>query len=351
MSYEPGKAVKAGNAFSALYFDLFEASGLEFRIGAVDKDMLLNIETQFSRIIGLAIGGKPQGELATAWTELKGSLAQAQALLQKLGKDQGFWSSFIQSFIILLREGIEALLVVSALVLYLRRVGAGDQVYAIWWGCGLALVASAAVAYLIASAAAISGLQREIIEGITLLVASAVLFYISCWLFSKREAERWRGYITAQLDKAVSSGSVMALAVAAFLAVFREGAETALFYQALLAGDGTQANAIYLGFAAAAVTLIVLFFAFRTISFKIPLKPFFTATAVILFAMAVIFSGKGILELQVAGLISRTEIAGGPIVSWLGIFPTWESVGVQVVLLLLVVPGWFIGKRPLAPQG
>ncbi len=346
-NYTPEKAVAAGNAFSVLYFDLFEASGLEFRIGASDKEMLLDIESHFSQLIGQSMGGQPKASLAETWTALKSRLQEAKAMLDEQDLNQGFWPSFLQSFFILLREGAEAILVISALVMYLRRVGAGDQVRVIWWSCILALLASAGLAYLAAGAVRLSGLQRELIEGITLLLAAAVLFYVSCWLFAKREAERWQGYITAQVDQAVSSGSVLALGFAAFLAVFREGAETVLFYQALLAGAEDQKNAIALGFAAAAAVLLIVFFLFRFFAVKIPLKPFFTATAVLLFAMSFVFIGKGVLELQVAGWISTTKIAGLPSLSWLGLFPSYESLGAQAVLLVLLALLWVFahGKR------
>ena len=116
---------------------------------------MLEIEAQFGQLIGLAMRGKNWDELDAAWRSLKTDLEAARAVLAEHYQAQSAWSPFLQSFLILLREGIEALLVVSALAAYLRRVGAGDRLFAIWWGCGLAIAASLGVAYLLAGAARI----------------------------------------------------------------------------------------------------------------------------------------------------------------------------------------------------
>ncbi len=332
--YAPENAIQTGQVFSRMYFDVFEGGGMEFALGVYDKTSMLKIEAQFSKVMGLAMNGADKAKLAKEWDVLHKAMSAAATKHQ--GKhDSGFWSMFWQSLLILLREGFEAMLVVTALVTYLRRSGAGDKVHVIWQGVGYALLASVLTAWLLSYVIKISGSSQEAIEGWTMLLASVVLFYVSYWLFAKREAEKWQSFIRSQINKAVSTGSLFMLGFAAFLAVYREGAETILFYQALVAGTKGSLTPVMAGFGVALVALVALFFVMRTASIRLPLGLFFSITAVFLFIMAFIFLGKGILELQIAGWFSSTPADYLPEFSFLGIFPTLESIGAQVFLLLL----------------
>lgn len=334
--YRPADGLKSGDAFSRLYFDVFEASGTEFRLATLDQGELLLIESQFSQVISLCIRGASPDDVAAAWNDLKGKLAKAQALIIANAEAGGIWTTVLQSFFILLREGFEAMLIVTALVAYLQRSGGGDRVHAIWIGVGSALVASVAAAYVLAVLLRSSGAKREMIEGVTMLIAVVVLLYVSGWLLGKRHAQQWQKYVEARIDVAISTGSLFGLGAAAFLAVFREGAETILFYQALVADSDGGIVPIAMGFGAAAVVLVALYFAMRTASRRIPLRHFFTITAAILFAMAFVFAGKGVLELQIAGAVPTTALSGFPMFPLLGVFATLETVLAQMAVLATV---------------
>jgi len=348
--YSPESTIQTGQVFSRMYFDVFEGGGMEFALGIYEKSSMLKIEAQFSRVMGLAMNGADKADLEKEWKSLHKALSAAATKHQ--GKhESGFWGMFWQSFLILLREGFEAMLVVTALVTYLRRSGAGDKVHVIWQGVAYALLASVLAAWLLSYVIKISGSAQEAIEGFTMLIAAAMLFYVSYWLFAKREAEKWQLFIKSQINKAVSTGSLFMLGFTAFLAVFREGAETILFYQALLAGSQNGLMPVIAGFAVATVALVVLFFVMRTASIRLPLGLFFSITAVFLFIMAFIFLGKGILELQIAGWFSSTPAAYLPELSMLGIFPTIESIGAQLLLLALAVISFIyltLKKKPEA---
>ncbi|MBC7907430.1 MAG: FTR1 family protein, partial [Rhodospirillaceae bacterium] len=178
------------------------------------------------------------------------------------------------------------------------------------------------------------------------------LTYVSHWLFARREAQRWQSYIKEQVEKALSGGQMFSLGFAAFLAVYREGAETVLFYQALMGSAPGQAMPIAAGFVVAAIALVAVYWAINKASMKLPLKPFFTGTAILLYVLAIVFAGQAMLELQGARWVGATPLEGFPNLPALGLFPTAESVAAQLVLLATLVPviGLWAVKRMRAAQ-
>ncbi|HYD30396.1 MAG TPA: FTR1 family protein [Azospirillaceae bacterium] len=351
-AYAPAAGTDTADAFSGLYFDDFEASGLEADIGARDSAAKIDIEGRFAKVIGQSMNGATPALVQAAWKELRTALELRKAGYAEAGSTS---AAFIQSFLILIREGFEAILVISALAAYLRRSGNEDKMRYLHQGILWALVASGLTAWAMASLFTLTAIAREVVEGVTMLFAAGVLLYVSTWLFAKREAQKWQSYVKAQVDRAVSGGKAFALGLAVFLAVYREGAETVLFYQALAIGQPGHMPAQVAGFAAACVGLAVIYWLMRTASLKIPLKPFFAGTAVLLYALAVAFVGQGILELQEARWLPVTPLHGVPQVPLLGLFPTLETLGAQLLVLLpALVAGVvmvFNRRSTDAPQG
>lgn len=347
--YAPAAGVVAGNLFSRLYFDVFETSGMEFTLGLKDKSFMLQIESGFSLVISQSMRGENKEVVEKSWSDLKTKLDYAVQHYSS-GEEQSFWGKVMQSFVILFREGVEAMLVVAALVAYLRRSGYPDKVKVIWQGVVLALAASVGAAWLFNSLVEASGADQEAMEGLTMLLAAAVLIYVSYWLTAKRDADRWQAFIREKMDQAISRGSMFALGFVAFLAVFREGAETILFYQALLAGSNGPLTSVWVGMALAAVALVAVYLVVRLASIRLPIALFFGGTAILLYVMAFVFTGNGILELQVAGMVDTTSLEGWPMISWLGIFPTVETTAAQFLVLALLPVGWiWLKKRPTGP--
>jgi high-affinity iron transporter len=346
-AYSPGNGVLTGNEFSRIYFDVFEASGMEFTLRLKDKSFMLRIESGFSLLTSQAMRGEAKAVLERSWLALKKDLDYAVAHYSS--GEQSFWGKVMQSFVILFREGVEAMLVVAALAAYLRRSGYADKVRVIWHGVAWALAASVVAAWVLNALVKASGANQEAMEGITMLIAAGVLLYVSYWLTAKRDADRWQAFIKEQMDRAMGRGSLFALGLTAFLAVFREGAETILFYQALIGGSPTRLDAVWVGMALAAVALVLVYLLVKIASIRLPLGIFFGGTGVLLFAMAFVFTGQGILELQVSGLVRTTRLDGWPMVSWLGMFPTRETVlGQAAVLSLLPLGGlWMYGKEKI----
>ena len=246
---------------------------------------------------------------------------------------EAFW----QSLLIILREGFEAILVLGAIVAFLLKTGHRERLRSIWWGVAWGLLASAATAIGLMTVLSAMPASRELIEGVTMLIAVAVLFSVSYWLISKVEAAKWQQFIREKVTNALEHGGGAALAFVAFLAVYREGAETALFYQALLNEGPRVALPITLGILAGGGVLAVVFTLFYRFGVRIPLRPFFGVTSVLLYYMAFVFTGKGIRELQEGNLVSITTIPGAPHVDALGLYPTVETLLAQLVLVVLFI--------------
>ena len=342
-TYSNDNAMDVGDTFSDLYFDVFEGEGMEQEIALSDPALKTKLESQFNAVISHAMRSAPKVDVEKSWKVLSKSLQQTTD--SHSPKDGSFTGVLLQSFFILLREGFEAMLVIMALVTYLRRTNP-EKVRIIWYGVYLALIASFATAYLITSVYEVSGEAQEALEGVTMLLAAAVLFYVSYWLISKSESTKWQKYINTKIDFAVEKGSAYTLALAAFLAVYREGAETVLFYQALALGASGQSMALVSGFALASVSLIILFFIMRSATMRLPMGLFFSVTAILLYYLAFVFVGKGILELQLAHWVSSTPIESMISIEFLGIFPTIEGVISQLVFLLpLPIAYWVLSRK------
>lgn len=306
---------------------------VERTVRARDPGVASEAEAAFASLRELAVVGSTE-EVTQARSTLLGVLERAE---RSLAGAPSRMSLVVQSFVILVREGVEAILIIGAIMAFLLRTGAEGRRRDINIGVGAAVVMSLLTALALETIFLISPAQQEALEGGTMLVATVMLFYVSYWLLSKMEIGKWNRFVRAQVQDAVTSGSALALASAAFLAVYREGFETVLFYKALLVSSGTGAwGPVLLGMAAAAVVLAVLYVAINRYGVRLPLKPFFGVTSAFLYYMAFVFAGKGIAELQEGGVVSTTVISA-PRLPALGIFPTLESLGLQAVLVLLAL--------------
>lgn len=247
------------------------------------------------------------------------------------------WGSVAESFLIILREGFEAILILGAIIAFLVRTGNAGRVREIWMGAGVGLAASLVLAVLLRTALANAPASREVIEGATMLLAVGVLFSVSYWLLTKVEAKRWKAFIDEKVGAALTSGRATALALVAFLAVFREGAETALFYQAILARGPQALPPMLTGLAVGSVALIGVWIGIQYFGLRLPLRAFFSVTSSLLYTLAFIFMGKGLRELQEGNVLSITPLEHAPYVGWLGIYPSAETLIGQGVLVALAV--------------
>lgn len=347
--YTPANNEAAILGFYNIYYDLYEGSGMENAVAALSPATNTKTEGLFAKLSGLASHQASTNELKQTFTSLTQQLQEDLTLLNHNNDTSQHWQAGVQSFIILLREGFEAMLIVTALLAYLRRSGHGDKASVIYFGVLSALAASFATAYLFSTLFQQAGAHREAIEGGTMLVAAGILLYVSYWLISKRQAADWQGYLKKKLNHALGTGSLMTLGFAAFLAVYREGAETILFYQALTGLYTGEAFALTMGFIAACGALVGIYWVMQKATLKIPYQLFFSVTALFLYYMAFMFVGGGIRELQEAALISMTPLSGMPELPWLGIYPSLQSVTAQMIFLIPTVGGmawWWLRRSP-----
>jgi high-affinity iron transporter len=249
----------------------------------------------------------------------------------------GNWEAFFQSFLIIVREGFEAILVIGAVVALLIKTGHRERLRSIWIGIVLGLVASLATAVVMKTLLAAMPASREIVEAISMLAAVVVLFSVSYWLISKVEAAKWQKFIREKVNSALEHGGGKALALVSFLAVYREGAETALFYQALFNEGPNVGVPLTLGIVAGFAVLAVIFTLFYRYGVKIPMRQFFTVTSILLYYMAFVFMGKGIRELQEGNIMPITVIPDGPHIDAMGIFPSVETLTAQGILIILLL--------------
>jgi high-affinity iron transporter len=254
---------------------------------------------------------------------------------------------FLYSLGILVREGSEALLVIVALLAAVREAGQERRARDIYAGAliaiGLSLVLAWAVNHLIADN------TSDTLEGVFQLLAAATLFYVSSWLTARSQSDRWRTFLHHKVEASRDvAGPSIALWLTAFLAVMREGAETIVFFQALLGGatEAVERHAVMAGLLTGAITLGVIFLVLRKAAFRIPLGSFFTATSMLLYAMAVIFVGQGIASFQESGVIRTTFVDHVPTIQALGLFPTVQTLAAQAVMLGLAALALFAPAGP-----
>ncbi|MDR1545553.1 MAG: FTR1 family iron permease [Deltaproteobacteria bacterium] len=359
-SYVEGKADEGFDWVNHAYFRYYEKEGFERNVKArVAGRRASQVEYKFATIKKLIRDGAPQEEvrseldLLAIWlfedaAKLDGPAAArtkpqagqaagetAAASEESSGRD---WAIFLAAFFTLLREGFEAILVIAAIAAYLIRSGNAKSVKVVYWASILAIVVSGLAALALqVFFKNFSGAKQEIIEGLTMLLATVVLFSVSNWMYAKAEAEAWKKYITSKIQTAVTTGSAFALALAAFLAVFREGAETILFYQGILSEAGTDTTMVWSGFGVGCVALVGVFIVIRHGSMRLPLKPFFVGTSILMFIMAISFVGGGVKELQEGDAISTTMLEGFPTIDLLGVFPTVQTLAPQAFLLALTI--------------
>lgn len=329
-AYRAGDHARAMDLAVSAYLDGFEH--VEPALASVDAGLRTSIEARFLRYREALHAGRPDAEVGALHAELVTDLARAERLLAAGGLGTG--ATFLASLTILTREGLEALLVVVAIIGVLARAGRRDALPWVHAGWIAAIAAGAATWWAADRLIEMSGARREVVEGVSALLAAAILFYVSYWLLSKLEATRWQAFLGGRIREAASGGRLLALAGVSFLAVYREAFETVLFYQALAAQAGPAGGrAIALGIGAGLLLLAAIALALFRFGRRMPMRRFFAASSVLLYALAVVLAGHGVAALQEAAWLPATLVPG-PTIEWLGLHPTLEGLAVQGALLL-----------------
>ncbi|WP_414631626.1 FTR1 family protein [Brevundimonas naejangsanensis] len=336
-AYEAGDKRKATDLALAAYLDGFEP--VEPMLTARNKALMLRIETAMGQVRGAISRNAPVSEVRAEIEQLDGLFVDAARALEP--DEASNTSSFLGAFAVLLREGLEALLIVVAMIAFLRKAERTDVLPYVHGGWVAALVAGGltwmAATYLIT----ISGASRELTEGFGSLIASAVLISVGLWMHGKAQADAWQVYIREKLSKALSKKSAWFLFLLAFIVVYREVFETILFLTALWTQGGGAA--MLAGIGAAAVVLAVVAWVMLRLSRSLPISKFFQYSAVLMAILAVVLAGKGVAALQEAGLISLHPLAL-PRIDWLGFYPTIEGVFAQLFVVMALAIGFFLAR-------
>jgi len=345
-----GQADQAFAEAKAGYLQHFEQVEIPLRVA--DEGLTSDAETKFAEVRGLISAHAPVDDTRARIVELRGLIDDAERQLTAVGAAAPA-VVFGQSFLIIFREGLEAVLLVSVLLGYLEAAKATQFRRPILWGMVAAVAASAVTFLLLRTILAALPVRREVLEAGTALVAVAMLFYVSFWLVARLEQKRWLEFLRARVWRAVSVGSSTALVLVGFTAVYREGFETALFYEALLSFGSGLAPYVLGGLAAGAVALTGVAWAILRLGRRLPVKQFLSAAVILLMATSVAFLGNAVRSLQeadVIGLHRWTSFPKAPIFlsQSLGYWPTRETILAQSALAVVYVLGgiYMFGVRP-----
>ena len=364
-----GKGAEGSSLVNNAYYQYYEKLGFEKNVmNAISGDRVSQVEYQFKMTRKTMRDGGSQKEIKKLVDDLKSWLVEDAATLDggatsNVNSFTKFITSSVgQAFLILIREGLEALLVVAAVIAYL--VKSGNKRFARWIYLGVVagLAGSGLVAVLFTFLFGGSGPIQEISEGVCALIAMAMLLWTSNWMLNKSSVEAWNRYIRNKTEAAVASaqskmeagegvsfGMVVSLAMLSFLAVFREGAETVIFYESIYSMS-QDSRGMWIGGIAAAVVLLIIFFVLRFTSVKIPIGPFFLVTSILMAVLVVIFAGGGIHALIEGDLIEGTYLSNVPTNDWIGLYPYVECLVAQALAAIAVITLFVVGfvkKRKL----
>lgn len=330
--YEAGRKDEAFREALDGYLEGFQK--IEPALVSKKRSLVLEVEKKMGFFRSLVMSDRDSSELHDLKASIEENLRESERILQG-GSSLGKYLSFVNSFAIILREALEALLIIAAIIAALAHSGNRGMIRYVHYGWVLAIFAGLATWVAARTIIDISGARREIVEGVTSLLAAVILFYVSYWLISKADVKKWKEYVRSKTQGALTRRSGLTLAFVSFLAVYREAFETMLFYQALFYQTASSTPHVIYGLVAGVAVVFVIAFLMYRFTLRIPLKYFFSFTSVFLYLLCFILLGKGILELQEAGIISSTTADFIPYMDTLGIYPSYETAIPQAVLLVL----------------
>jgi high-affinity iron transporter len=328
--YSQGDKEKAYQKAVDAYIDGYDLA--EPALFAKDLTFGRNLEAQFTEFRNAIKQGVSAEEIQKRYLDIEAKLDQAE---QILARDDSFsaYYTFINSALIILREGLEATLILAAILAMLKVMGANEAIRYIHLGWISALLMGGITWLATQSVLTLSGQHRESMEGFISVFAAVALFYVGYWLHTRAETKKWQTFIQDKVKNSLSSKSIFGLMGISFFAVYREAFEVVLFYQALWLQNENSHHAVLSGFVAGLAVLVIVTFGILKLGLKIPLKYFFGATGTLLYIVAFIFAGTGIKELQAAGWVSTTPLKFPRQTPLLGIYPTVETLAAQGLML------------------
>jgi len=339
--YKDGDVKAAADAAVTGYLEGFEL--IEAPLSNVDAALMKQTEAAMMAFRHAIAEQAGTDQVEARYTEVLALLDKSSAALQ--GEALSPSVAFSGSLIILLREGLEIILVLAAIITFLVKSGRSDALRYVHAGWALALVAGVATWAVSSYVFTISGATREMTEGITALLAAVILLYVGFWMHRNASAKRWSEYLKSQVQTALDTRTLWTLAVVSFLAVYREIFEIILFYQALWAQVNVESHrAVFYGAVLALALLALMTWLIYKFGMRLPLKQFFTASAIIMIALAFIFTGKGIAALQEAGSLASSPVPF-PTIELLGIYPNLQALVLQAIVVVLALAIFFYDRK------
>jgi high-affinity iron transporter len=335
-TYRRGNRQAAQQLAVTAYLEGFEL--VETSLDAVDHELRTQVEREMIAYRHLIQSGVSVETLEAQLAILHELLEQARDRLETSPLSPA--AALLSAALIMVREGLEAILILAAVIAFLVKAGRRDALPYVHVGWVAALGLGLATWVVASQVISISGANRELTEGVTALLAAAVLLYVGFWLHGKAYAQRWQHFIATRVRGALTGRTLWALALVSFLAVYREVFETVLFYQALwVQADPPGHAGIIAGFVGAVVVLTALAWLIFRYSVRLPLQWFFGTSSILLAVLAVVLVGKGVVALQEAGALSVDPV-DGPSVPLLGIYPNLQVLALQAALLCLIAAGF-----------
>ena len=343
-AYEAGNRDEARNLALTAYLEGVEP--VEAQLRANDAGFAVEVEGQLAKFRSAIEKEEASSTVSALGTESVEMISNAQSMLGE--KEFSAWLAFLLSFSIILREGLEAFLVIVTILGIIRSLKLPKA--SLWVHSGW--MSAIALGFLLWLAAerlfTFTGAQREVMEGAIALFAVGVLLYVGFWMHSKSEAGKWQAYVKSKINVLARKENMLGLAFLSFLVVFREAFESVLFLSALNMEVGDQHQFSFIsGIVVAFVLLLVISVLLLRFSKKIPITQLFKYSALIISFLAVVLIGKGVHSLQEAGIISITIFPVDLRWSLIGLYPTWESILSQVFIVALIVFLWNLGNKAL----
>jgi len=339
VAYEAGDRGRAMELALSAYLDGFEP--IEPVLGARNAALMAKVEGAMGQLRAAIAGGRDPEEVSARMADIESLFTEVETVL---APDQASAASaFVGALTVLLREGLEALLIVVAMLAFLSKADRPEMTRPVHYGWIAALVAGVLTWWAATSLIGISGASRELTEGFGSLLAAAVLVFVGIWMHGKAQAGEWQRYIRAKLGHALSRGSGWFLFALAFVAVYREVFETILFFAAMAAQG--QVEALLAGAVAGAVLLAAIAVAMLRFSKKLPIGKFFAYSAALVAVLAVVLAGKGVAALQEAGMLGISPLDSLPRVSLLGVYPTLQGIATQLAIVLILFLGFAWNRR------
>ncbi|WP_419954144.1 FTR1 family iron permease [Neobacillus niacini] len=313
---------------------------VEGEVQTRDSKLYSEMETKIPTAISILSSEKVNGSKALAI--VKELNANLEPLISKT--NYSFWDSAL----ILLREGLEGLLIIATLLAFLKKMGQSSQQKWIWTGVAGGILASAFLAVFIniIFSKITAASSREYIEGITGILAVVMMLSVGAWLHKKSSIDNWNKYVKQQMQQAIAKGSLFSFAVISFLSIFREGAETIIFYTGITPYISMQQ--LVLGIVLAVIILVIFGFAIIYYSVKIPIHVFFKVATFVIYFLAFKMLGISIHALQISKVFSTSTVINFPFVDWIGLYPTWETTVPQLLLVVIILfMTWAVRKQTI----